>query len=90
MPERQVSLQELESKLDSYIHDVENGATVVVSRDARQVARIVPETDAAERKRAALSATGTFDWSGRRPKNRRPSVRLRDRGSVSDIIIKGA
>ena len=25
MPERQVSLQELESKLDSYIHDVENG-----------------------------------------------------------------
>ena len=33
MPERQVSLQELESKLDSYIHDVENGATVVVSRD---------------------------------------------------------
>ena len=24
MPERQVSLQELESKLDSYIHDVEN------------------------------------------------------------------
>ena len=64
MPERQVSLQELESKLDSYIHDVENGATVVVSR-----------------------ASGTFDWSGRRPKSRRPSVRLRDGGSVSDIII---
>ena len=48
MSERQVSLQELESKLDSYIHDVENGATVVVSRDGRQVARIIPETDSAE------------------------------------------
>ena len=41
MPEQQVSLQELESKLDRYIHDVENGATVVVSRDGRQVARII-------------------------------------------------
>ena len=84
MPERQVSLQELESKL---IHDVENGATVVVSRDGRQVARIIPETDSDERKLAALKASGRFDWSGRRPRSRRPSVRLRDGGSVSDIII---
>ena len=87
MPEQQVSLRELESKLDSYIHDVENGATVVVSRDGRQVARIIPETNSVERKRAALKASGTLDWSGRRPKSRRPSVRLRDGGSVSDIII---
>ena len=88
MPERQVSLQELESKLDSYIHDVENGATVIVNRDGRQVARIIPETDSAEQKRAALRASGTFDWSGQRPKRRRPSVRLRDGGSLSDSIIK--
>ena len=87
MPKYQVSLQELESKLDRYIHDVENGTTIVVSRDGRQVARIIPETTAAEQKRAALKAGGTFDWSGRRPKSRRPSVRLRDGGSVSDIII---
>lgn len=87
MPERQVSLQELESKLDSYIHDVENGATVIVNRDGRQVARIIPETDSAEQKRAALRASGTFDWSGRRPKSRRPSVHLRDGGSLSDSII---
>ena len=41
MPERQVSLQDLESKLDSYTHDVENGATVVMNRDGRQVARLI-------------------------------------------------
>ena len=87
MPEQRVSLQELESKLDRYIHDVENGTTVVVSRDGRQVARIIPEADSAEQKRAALKASGAFDWSGRRLKSRRPSVRLRDGGSVSDIII---
>lgn len=87
MPEQQVSLQELESKLDRYIPDVEHGATVVVSRAGRQVARITPETDPAEQKRAALKARRTFDWSGRRPKSRRPSVRLRNGGSVSDMII---
>ena len=87
MPERQVSLQELESKLDSYIHDVENGATVIVNRNGRRVARIIPETDFAEQKRTALKASGILDWSGRRPKSRRPSVRLRDGGSLSDSII---
>ena len=87
MPERRVSLQELRSKLASFIHDVENGTTVVVSRDGRRVARIIPETDSAERKRAALKASGAFDWSGRRLKNRRPTARLRDGGSLSDIII---
>ena len=87
MPERQVSLPELESKLDSYIHDVENGATVIVNRNGRRVARIIPETDSAEQKRTALKASGILDWSGRRPKSRRPSVRLRDGGSLSDSII---
>ena len=86
-PPRQVSLQELESQLNSYIDDVENGATVVVNRGGRRVARIIPEASSAEQKRAALKATGMFEWSGRRPKSRRPSVRLRDGGSVSDIII---
>ena len=87
MPERQVSLQELESELDRCIRDVENGATVIVNRDGRRVARIIPETDSAEQKRAALKASGTFDWSGRRPKSRRPSAHLRDGGSLSDSII---
>ena len=87
MPEQQVSLPELESKLDRSIHEVENGGTVVVSRDGRHVARIIPEADFAEQKRAVLKTSGTFDWSGRRLESRRPSVRLRDGGSVSDIII---
>ena len=87
MPERQVSLQELESELDGCIRDVENGATVIVNRNGRRVARIIPETESAEQKRAALKASGAFDWSGRRPKSRRPSAHLRDGGSLSDSII---
>ena len=84
MPEQQVSLQELESKLDRYTHDVENGATVVVSPDGRQVARIIPGADSAEQKRAALKASGAFDWSGRRPEEQKavgpaPGRRQRER-----------
>ncbi|MXY26517.1 MAG: hypothetical protein F4Y45_18605 [Acidobacteria bacterium] len=82
-----MSLQELESDLDSYIHAVENGATLVVIRDGSQVPRIIPETDSAERTRAALRASLTIDWSGRRLKSGRPSMGLRDCGSASDIII---
>ena len=71
MPERRVSLQELQSRLDSYISYVKEGATVIVSRNGRQVARIIPETTAAEEERAALKASGAFDWSGRSAEGRR-------------------
>ena len=54
MAKQQVSLREFKSKFDRYIHDVENGAAVVASRNGRQVARIIPEAEPAEQKRAAL------------------------------------
>ena len=81
-PERQVSLRELETKLDSYIRDVESGATVV-NRDARQVARIIPGTDSAEQERTVLKPAGRPPpfaarwprWARNAPASHRPSTR---------------
>ena len=49
------------------------------------VARLVPEPEVSKQARAALDAAG-IAWSSRRLKKRKPSVRLRGGGSISDVV----
>ena len=88
MRERRVGIRDLEAKLGEYIRDVEAGDTVVITDHGRQVARIVPETDSIEQQLAVLRATGAFLWSGRRLEVKKPEVRVRGAGSVSEIAIE--
>ena len=88
MQERRVGMRDLKSKLAAYIREVKAGTTIIVTDHGRQVARIIPETCSSEQKMAALRATGTVNWSGRRLKKAKPGVRVRGTGSVSDIVIE--
>ena len=88
MRERRVGLGDPGSKLDECIRAVETGATIVVTDHGRRVARIVPDTESIEQRLAMLDRTGALAWSGRRLGARKPAVRLRDAGNVSDIIIQ--
>ena len=88
MEERRVAISELQSSLGECLREVAHGTTLLVTDQERQVARITPETDATERTLARLRASGEFLWSGRRLKKRKPSVRVRDNGTVSDIVIE--
>ncbi len=85
MPERHVSIGELEANPSGCIEEVRNGMTLVVTDGGDRVARVIPEVDGVRRIQAALDAAG-IAWSGRRPKKRKPSVRLRGAGSISDIV----
>ena len=67
------------------IEEVRNGMTLVVTTAGDRVARVIPEVDGVRRTQAALDAAGVA-WTGRRPKKRKPSVRLRGAGSISDIV----
>lgn len=88
MRERRVTISELQSNLSECLREVERGTTLLVTDHGRQLARITPETDATERTLAGLRASGAFLWSGRQLKKRKPSVRVRDNGTVSDIVIE--
>ena len=88
MRERRVGMGELKSKLAECIGDVKRGTTIVVTDHGCQVARIIPETDAADRKLAAPAAGGTIIWSGRKPGPPKQKVQVQDGGTVSDIVIE--
>lgn len=88
MRERRVGIRDLNSKLSEYMRDVTSGTTIVVTDHGRQVARIIPETDSSEQTLARLKTAGKVMWSGRRLKKKKPAVRVRGTGNVSDIVIE--
>ena len=85
MRERHVAIGELEANLGDCLEEVRSGITLVVTDKGCRVARVVPEPEAVKQTQAALQAAGVA-WSGRRPKKRQPSARLRGGGSMSDIV----
>ena len=76
---------ELEANLSACLEEVRSGMTLVVTDKGCRVARVIPEPEALNQTQAVLRAAG-IAWSGRRPKTRKPSVRLRGGGSMSDIV----
>ena len=85
MQERHVAIGELETNLSACLEDVRGGMTLIVTDKGCRVARVIPAPEAVKQTQAALQAAGIV-WSGRRPKKRKPSIRLRSGGSISDIV----
>lgn len=85
MRERRIGIRELEADLIGCLDEVRSGMTLVVTDRGDRVARVIPEPEAIEQTQGILRAAG-IAWSGKRPKKREPSVRLRGSGSISDIV----
>lgn len=82
---RELGIRELKNTTSAVIGEVEGGATVVVTRHGRPVARVVPATQPAEILR--LLEDGVAHWSGQRPRLPKP-VRLRGDGpTAAEIVI---
>ncbi len=81
MGQRRVGIQELEANLSGYLEEVRSGTTLLLTDGAHRVARLIPEPEASESKNGPAIA-----WSGRRLKRTKPKARLRDGGSMTDIV----
>ena len=88
MRERKVGIRELKSKLSACVRDVKMGATIVVTEHGRRVARIIPEARSLDERLDTLKNAGTILWSGRRLGAGKPSVRVRGKRTVADIVVE--
>ncbi len=88
MRERSIGIRELKSKLSECVHDVERGATIVVTQRGRRVARLVPEGESLDDRLEMLRQAGTVLWSGRRLGRATPGVRPRRSRTVADIVVE--
>ena len=81
MRERRIGIRELHANLGRCLDEVRRGTTLLLTDGEHRVARLIPESG------ADISGGGLpIAWSGRRLKKTRPRVRLRDGGSMADIV----
>lgn len=88
MSERSMGIRELKSKLSQCVREVKLGATIVVTEHGRRVARLVPEADSLDERIDTLRNAGSIQWSGRRLGPMKPTVRVRGKRTVSDIVVE--
>ncbi|MCY4075259.1 MAG: hypothetical protein OXH04_07515 [Acidobacteria bacterium] len=81
MRERRIAIQELEGNLRTCLDEVRSGTTLLLTDGPKRVARLVPEPEASD-----STEEPTIAWSGRRLKKTRPKARLRDGGSMTQIV----
>jgi len=85
--ERRIGIRELKDRLSECVRDVKNGATIVVTKHGRRVARLVPDIGSLDERLAALKSAGAILWSGRRLGRAMPVVPLRrGRQTIADIV----
>ena len=79
--ERQVAIRELREDPGKYINEVRRGTTLVLTDDGRRVARLIPEPKVTESREEPLIVKARG-----KPKTTRPKGRLRDGGSMTEIV----
>jgi len=87
MSEKKVGVRMLKAKLSSYLQEVKNGHTVLITERGRPVGRITPAFESVEDKTQLLVRTGVASWSGRRLKPGRPVARLKPGGKTLAAIV---
>lgn len=81
MRERYIAIQELEASPGTYLDEVRGGTTLLLTDGQKRVARLIPEPGASDSTDAP-----TIAWSGRRLRKTKPKARLRDGGSMTQIV----
>ena len=88
MGQTSVGLRELKSRLSSYLRQVKDGATLVITERGAPVGRIVPIRPSVEERTADLAQARLISWSGRRLASRRPAVAARGKKTVSELLLE--
>ncbi len=81
MLERHIEIQELRSNPSRCIDEVRRGTTLRLTDDGQLVAHLVPEPESGEPKDNLLIVRGRGKLTMTKPK-----ARLRDGGSMTDIV----
>jgi prevent-host-death family protein len=88
-----VSIRELKSRLSHYLRLARKGESVIITDHGVPVGRIVPiggeqAVQDLGARLAAMRETGLAQWSGQKPRRRRPVARLLGRKTVAQLLVE--
>ena len=88
MAQTTVGIRELKARLASYLRQVKAGNTVVITEHGKPVGRIVPMKTSTQDRMQELIQAGVIAWSGRKPKRRVPTVKVRGNRTVAELLLE--
>jgi prevent-host-death family protein len=88
MTQSLVSIRELKSRLSHYLRLARKGESVVITDRGVPVGRIVPMGQGLDDRLAAMCEAGLAQWSGHKPRRRRPVAKLRGAKTVAQLLVE--
>ena len=88
MAQTTVGIREFKARLASYLRQVKAGNTLVITEHGKPVGRIVPMKMSTQDRTQELIQAGVIAWSGRKPKKRVPTVKVRGNRTIANLLLE--
>jgi len=88
MTQATVGIRELKARLNSYLRQVKDGTTLVITERGKPIGRIVPVSASVETRLRELIQAGLVAWSGRKLTPMDPVARTRGSRTVADLLLE--
>lgn len=82
------TIRELKAQLSTYLHRVEAGETVTITRHGKPVGRIVPVETTLAARLAALEQAGLLAWSGEQLPPLAPVAQTQGLITVTELLVE--
>jgi prevent-host-death family protein len=85
---RKVGIRSLKARLSSYLRQVKEGGSIVITEHGKPIGQIVPvKVPKPERVRQLIQA-GIASWSGQKLRPVRHRPRVRGKRTVADLLVE--
>ncbi len=84
----ETGIRDLEARLSSYLREVEEGRTVVITRHGKPMGRIVPVRESTEAQLDTLRQAGLVAWNGQRLQPLAPVAQARGERTVAELLLQ--
>ncbi len=84
----ETGIRDLTAHLSSYLREVEEGRTVVITRHGKPIARIVPVTVCTEAQLDTQQQAGLITWEVQRLEPLAPVGRTRGKRTVAELLLE--
>jgi prevent-host-death family protein len=84
-----VNVRELKGRLSEYLRRVKAGEIVEIAERGTPIGRVVPIAQPIGARLEAARQAGLIQWSQRKLKARSPVARVRGRGTVAELVVRG-
>ena len=83
-----VGIRELKARLSSYVQQVKDGATLVITEHGKPVGLVVPMKPSAETQVQELIQTGLVAWSGHKLDSLTPPAQVSNSQTVAELLLE--